>query len=81
MFIFDFFGNTYSLAEVDQKFFRLIRLLDDFRLIVICINIYMCQMIAVIVADQIFGQAFLYFYILRTEKYVIPAGHLYLGFE
>ena len=40
----------------------------------------MRQMIAVIIADQILDQAFLDLYILRTEKNIIPAGHLYLGF-
>ena len=36
----------------------------------------MCQVIAIVVTDQILDQAFLYLYILCTEKDVIPAGHL-----
>ena len=72
MLISNFFCNADPLTEINQKFLGLVRLFHDLRLVVIRINIYMRQVIAIVVTDQILDQAFLYLYILGTEKDIIP---------
>ena len=59
-----------------ERSFRPVCLGNNIRLIVIGIDINMCQMILIIVLHQFFDQFRLNRNILHTEKDVVPSGHL-----
>ena len=71
--ITDLLCQSNTLAKIEQRRFRPVRLGNNIRLIVICVNINMRQMIFITILHQLLDQFCLDGNVLHAEKDIVPS--------